>query len=114
MTKKAQQKLGLLHCEDCGRLYSNPKYLCISCHSCHLKALESEGKGTIFTYTRIHVPFEEFGGEVPLLIGEIMLDEGIVHPGRIICGEEQQLKIGSPVIFNELNRDMDWFSIVTD
>jgi uncharacterized OB-fold protein len=108
----SKTKLIALKCDSCGKLYVPPRYLCGECENTEFSEIVLEGKGEVYTYTTIRMPFEEFEDEAPYAFAEVKSDEGLVFPGRFTNEGEKELKIGSKVSFAKRNRGVNWFELV--
>ena len=103
--------LKLLQCNDCGRLYVPPKYLCTDCDTSDISEVPSRGQGEVYSYTIIHMTFEEFAAEAPYAFGEMKLEEGLVVPGRFTNEGEKTLEIGAKVAFVNWHKGANWFQL---
>ena len=67
----------LRHCDACGRDHYYPRPFCPSCWSDAVSWREASGRGTVYTYSVVHVndlpPFNE---RVPYVAAIVELDEG--------------------------------------
>jgi uncharacterized OB-fold protein len=86
------------HCNACGRDYFYPRPFCPTCWSDDVEWKEASGRGTLYTYSIVHVndlpPFNE---RVPYIAAIVELDEG----PRVMTNVEgtpfDQLRIGAAV-----------------
>lgn len=93
----------LQKCQDCGRLQFLPRPVCINCFSRNLGWQQSEGTGTIYSFTEVFVPVrpgprkqvEESG--VPIVFAAIDLDEGVRAMSEIVDCRPDEVKIGGRV-----------------
>jgi uncharacterized OB-fold protein len=96
------------HCNACGRDYFYPRPFCPTCWSDDVEWKEASGRGTLYTYSIVHVndlpPFNE---RVPYIAAIVELDEG----PRVMTNVEgtpfDQLRIGAAV-------EVDWKPISDD
>jgi uncharacterized OB-fold protein len=83
-------------CLDCGTRYFPPRDRCPGCLGAHLEWIEVAGRGTLHSWTEVHMSSADF--ETPFLLGLIDLDGGI---GRLTAPIDEarpdELRIGMPV-----------------
>jgi uncharacterized OB-fold protein len=101
-----------LRCNGCGKLYVPPRYLCDECGDSEFSEVELEGKGEVYSYTIIRMPFEEFQDEAPYAFAELKSDEGLTFPGRFTNEAEKKLEINSRVSFVRRDRGINWFELI--
>lgn len=100
------------HCQDCGRYYVPPVYLCGACGSNHIEEAYLNGKGKLATYTIIRTPPLGFEGQCPYTVAIFELDEGLKVPGRITNDPtSNDLKLFTPVSFVERRGGVYWFQL---
>ncbi|GIW41998.1 MAG: hypothetical protein KatS3mg076_2575 [Candidatus Binatia bacterium] len=86
-------------CEDCGEYFYPRRRICAQCMSDRMTNVELEGRGTLFSYTFVHIPLfgstnvehaEGYG------VGQIDLPEGprIQAP---LAGKREDFRIGQEV-----------------
>ena len=87
----------------CGKLYFPPRDVCV-CGSTEMKPLTFSGRGTIISYTAIHVGPAGFERETPYNVALVKLDEGPVISGVIV---DDKIEIGQHVrsIFRRVHTD---------
>ncbi len=90
-------------CSSCGAVYALPSGVCYSCGGNEMEWTHITGKGTLISYTVIHIAPDEFQAEVPYYIGIVELDEDT----RITCRlkgfdpeKPEEVKLGIPVIID--------------
>jgi hypothetical protein len=84
-------------CKNCNTSYFPPRIVCKNCgRKSKLVERQFSGNGTIYSFTRIRVPPDDFKDDAPYTVGLIKLDEGPMVEGHIIdnCAE---VKIGGKV-----------------
>ncbi|WP_254762771.1 Zn-ribbon domain-containing OB-fold protein [Natrinema marinum] len=82
---------------DCGNRQLYPRAVCTDCGAEDPPFEESEGVGTIYTYTVCHVPGEPgFGDRTPYVVGAIELAEG-PRLLAMIDADPDDLEVGTPV-----------------
>lgn len=112
MSKKdSEMKLRALQCNGCQKLYVPPRFHCSHCGKGEFSEVNLEGKGEVYSFTIIRMPFEEFLEEAPYAFAEVKLDEGLVVPGRFTNEKEKEIKIGSRVSFMKGERGVNWFEL---
>jgi uncharacterized OB-fold protein len=71
-----QHKLLIQRCDGCGELRHPPRPMCPQCNSLHWTAVESAGRGTVFSFVMPqHPPYTWF--EYPYIAVLVDLDEGV-------------------------------------
>jgi uncharacterized OB-fold protein len=92
-------KFLMRHCNACGRDHYYPRPFCPTCWSEDVSWKEASGRGTVYTYSVVHVndlpPFPE---RVPYVAAIVELDEG----PRVMTNIEglpfEDLRCGLPVV----------------
>ena len=96
------------HCNACGRDYFYPRPFCPTCWSDDVDWKQASGRGTLYTYSVVHVndlpPFSE---RVPYVAAIVELDEGPRVMTNIEGTPFDQLRIGATV-------EVDWKPISED
>jgi uncharacterized OB-fold protein len=87
----------VLKCSSCGKLYVPPVYFCKSCRSEKLEETETPGKGTIYTYSTVHIPLASLQKEAPYTVAIVDIEGGCRITGRIIESPQDRLSIGASV-----------------
>jgi uncharacterized OB-fold protein len=90
--------LKMVWCEKCDKYYVPPKYICANCGSSVLKEKSTEGKGEIYSFTKIYYPPLAYSQQGPYEIAIIKLRNGTKLLARIV-DKEGSLKIGQEVTF---------------
>jgi hypothetical protein len=90
-------------CEHCNISYFPPRMVCPSCNS-ELKKIPFSGKGTIESFTIVHIPLVGFETQVPYAVGIIRLEEGTKITGQIV-DNIRNIEIGKKVevVFRKLS-----------
>jgi len=93
-----ERKFLLRHCNACGRDHYYPRPFCPTCWSDDLSWKEASGRGTLYTYSIVHVndlpPFNE---RVPYVAAIVELDEGPRVMTNVEGVEFEALRIGMPL-----------------
>ncbi len=87
-----KRKLMVQKCKDCGEVFFPPRARCPICLSKEFLWIELSGRGTLYSWTEIHMP--PLAVEKPYVLGIIDLEERV---GRIITrvdARPEELKIG--------------------
>jgi uncharacterized OB-fold protein len=92
----AQGKLLVQRCMDCGRLRHPPGPVCPRCTSLRWDTLESQGRGSVYSFVVNHHP-QAPGFEYPLVVALVELDEGFRLVGGIAGVDPPDVSIGMPV-----------------
>lgn len=81
-----QGSLAVQRCTDCGERQLYPRELCRHCWSRDLTMEDSGGTGTLYSYTRCHVPGRpSYGDETPYVVALVELDLPAENPsGRAV------------------------------
>jgi uncharacterized protein len=64
-----------LRCNN-GHTTAPPRHSCSTCRSTELKTIELTGRGTVISFTVVHVKSQEFPLETPFILALTRLDEG--------------------------------------
>ncbi|MCI0453462.1 MAG: OB-fold domain-containing protein [Candidatus Dadabacteria bacterium] len=100
----------VLQCSSCGKIHSIPGYHCKSCKSEKLDETEVPGKGTLYTYSTVHVPLATHEKEAPYTVAIIELEGGCKITGRIL-GTVDKLSVGLLVEVNEIKDEVYIFRL---
>ncbi len=85
-------------CETCGTHFFPPRNWCPTCRrKSDIKKEIPSGKGTIYSYSILHVPQEGFELEVPYVLAIIELEEGAKLTAQVCDVNFEDLHIGMPV-----------------
>ena len=79
-------------CKQCGQIIFPRREACLNCLGQDLEVTYLSQKGTLYTYTIVHMPSEHF--EPPYAVGWIELPEGVKIFSQIRGWQETPLKIG--------------------
>lgn len=93
-----QHRLVIRQCKACGASHFMPRLLCPTCWSDQLEWVDSQGRGTVHTFSVVHrAPTPDFGAHVPYVIAMIDLDEGPRMFANIVGDDALQVAIGERV-----------------
>ena len=103
-------RLLVQRCIECGRAGSYPRCACPHCWSERLRFETASGRGEIVSWSLVHRPnHESFLTEVPIVIAEIALAEGVRLIARVV-GAPDSLRPGAAV---ELVADPERYPLPT-
>ena len=90
--------LSMQRCETCGRLQFYPRPVCTACFSTQLSWQPVSGTGVVEAFTLVRVPVREaFRPDVPIMLAEIQLREGVRMISRIVGAPEDGIHVGDEV-----------------
>lgn len=98
-------KLLVQHCKECESNIFFPKKVCPECWSKNLTWIESSGKAIVYSFTEMIDMVEPvFWVDVPYIIAQVDLEEGIPMTTRIVNCKIENVKIGMEVeiVFEKL------------
>ena len=106
----AQGKLMAGKCTKCGKIHLPPRTLCDNCFSQEFTWTEISGKGTLLTFSVIHIAPQQFQPLAPYAVGIVQLENGLKLPGMISGATPEQLHIGMPLTidFGTCNTAQAW------
>jgi hypothetical protein len=88
--------LRVQRCRDCEGYVFIPQPVCTHCFGAALEWVESSGRGTVYSFTRVHrPPRPEF--EVPYTVAIIELEEGWHMLSNIVECAIEDVRVGMPV-----------------
>lgn len=91
-------RLLLRSCGGCGLAFFYPRPLCPYCWSTDLAWKPTAGTGTVVSFSCIHRPnHPSFLDEVPIVLAEIRLTEGLPLLARIVGGDAGAVHSGMAV-----------------
>ena len=96
----SEKKFMGLKCKDCGAYILPPKSICKKCGSREFEWVELSGKGSLYTFTVIHVAAKRFLNDAPFVVGVVQLEEGPRITARIIGvdpNKPETIKTGMPL-----------------
>jgi uncharacterized protein len=90
--------LSVQRCGSCGRLQFYPRPVCVACFGRALEWQPVSGRGRIHSFTLVRAPqHPAFRPDVPIVLAEIELDEGVRMLSRIVGAETAAVALGAPV-----------------
>lgn len=93
----AEHRLMAAKCNKCGTTQLPPRPACTKCMSKDQQWISVNPKGTLLTYTIIHVATKEFESKAPYALGIVKFDNGGQLLGMIRDIEPTKLQIGMTV-----------------
>lgn len=85
-------------CADCGKVHYYPRPFCPHCWSEAVSLTPASGKGTLYTYSVVHMndlpPFREW---LPYVAAVVDLEEGVRLTTNIVGCDPADLKVGMAV-----------------
>ena len=92
-----EHKLMAAKCNKCGTIQLPPRPACTKCMSKDQQWISVNPKGTLLTYTVIHVAPKEFESKAPYALGIVKFDNGGQLLGMIRDIEPTKLQVGMTV-----------------
>ncbi len=93
-------ELLLQRCKNCSTYIWYPRHICINCGSRELEWVKASGRGKVYSYTIVRQVIgnsPEFSKEIPFVVAEIELDEGVRICSNIVGVKPEDVSIGMPV-----------------
>jgi uncharacterized OB-fold protein len=91
-------RLLLKRCDACGRAHHYPRPFCPHCWSHDVRWEPASGRGTVYTFSTVHVnDLPPFGEKVPYTVAIVELDEGPRLMTNLVETDGVELHIGMPV-----------------
>ncbi len=91
-----EQKLLIQRCTVCGTLRHPPRPMCPKCRSLEWDAIESSGRGTVYSFVMPHEPRFPFF-EYPYIVVLVQLDEGVRLVSNLCDIVPADVTVGMPV-----------------
>lgn len=106
-----ERRLVIQQCQKCKTYWHPPQYQCQTCESRDLKWEPVSGKGSIYSYTRIHdSPLKAFLPALPYCVVHVELAEQpwLLYTCNMASTDLDDIRIGAPVevMFEEISRGM--------
>lgn len=93
-------------CTNCNELNQKPVFVCPYCGHDEFTDKELSGKGSVYTYTNVHMGFGEMAEHAPYSLAIIELDEGLRLTSVIEDNKDvESMKIGVKVELSGYNKD---------
>lgn len=85
-------------CENCGDSHFPPRVVCPYCLSDDVDLCESDGTGSIYSFTVVHVEYHPtWGSNTPYCNALVDLDDGPVVFGNVLDCDPEALSVGASV-----------------
>jgi len=92
-------RLVLPRCGRCGRFRWPPGPICPGCRMAGAEWVDSPGRGTVYSWVVVHVPFAEaLVDQLPYAVGLIQLAEGVRLVSTIEGCDPAAIEAGMPVV----------------
>ncbi len=91
-----ENRLLIQRCTECGVLRQPPRPMCPGCTSLSWDAVESSGRGTVYSFVMPQYPPMRFM-EYPYIVALIELDEGVRLVSNLCDVEPADVQTGMPV-----------------
>ncbi|MFB6211209.1 MAG: Zn-ribbon domain-containing OB-fold protein [Halobacteriales archaeon] len=106
----AEERLLFQQCGECGGKQLVPRSWCSYCGEDDIEWVESEGEGTVYSFTIIRqaASLPAFEEDIPYVVAYVELDEGVRVCTNIVGCEPDDIEIGMPVEvrFDHVNDDI--------
>ncbi|HHQ48510.1 MAG TPA: Zn-ribbon domain-containing OB-fold protein [Acidobacteria bacterium] len=91
-------RLEAARCTSCGTISYPPRVVCPGCRGTSFETVALSRKGTVVTFTVVHVPPAGFEGQAPLILALVELEDGVRTMVQIAdVADPSEVKIGMPV-----------------
>lgn len=91
-----ENKLLIQQCDGCGTLRHPPRPMCPHCRSLDWTAIESSGRGTVYSYVMPHQPRFPFF-DYPYVVALVELEEGVRLVSNLTDIDPADITVGMPV-----------------
>jgi hypothetical protein len=81
-------------CRGCNEHFFGEVVLCRKCSGRDLESIELGARGTLYSYTIVHVPPPGWKGEVPYVLGQVELPSGPHVLARVMGCQHERLRVG--------------------
>ncbi|OBF84380.1 nucleic acid-binding protein [Mycobacterium sp. 852002-51163_SCH5372311] len=89
-------KVLIQRCDGCGELRHPPRPMCPTCRSLDWDAVESSGRGTVYSYVMPHHPRFPFF-DYPYIVVLVELEEGVRLVSNLTDIDPSDVTVGMPV-----------------
>jgi len=104
-----ERKLMAVKCRSCVNLFLPPRNVCPRCFSTNLEWTELDEKGTLLTYTVIHVPPSQFQSVAPYALGIVEFEDGVHLLGMIRGVKQEEIMVGMDLTVDfDTNTPSQW------
>ncbi len=91
-----EHTLLIQRCNGCQAVRNPPQPMCPRCRSLDWEAIESSGRGTVYSYVMPHQPQFPFF-DYPYIVALIQLDEGVRIVSNLTDIDPVDVQVGMPV-----------------
>jgi uncharacterized OB-fold protein len=92
-------ELLIQHCNGCGKSVFYPRPICPHCWSDRLENRRAIGHGKVVSFSLVYRPNDPaFKDEVPIVLAEIALAEGVLILARLISCDAAKVRSGLAVV----------------
>ena len=84
-------------CRSCGAHFLGAQRFCVNCTSDEVEPVELSKKGTLNSYTVVWAPPQGWKGDVPYILGQVGLPEGVSVLSEVVDLPREEIKIGMPM-----------------
>ena len=102
-------RLLIQRCVACGRAQHYPRAFCAACWSDEVTWEEASGRGTLYTWSTVHMnDLAPFAERVPYIAAAVDLDEGPRLMTNIVEADPGDLRVGMAVtvVFRALDEEV--------
>ncbi len=94
-------------CTGCGKLHFPPRLVCDACGYREFEKATLPRRGTLLTWTVIHVAPPEYSLETPYVVGIVELAGGVRLTCQVADCDPEELTVGAPLelVFRRLKED---------
>ncbi|MEM2942434.1 MAG: Zn-ribbon domain-containing OB-fold protein [Candidatus Bathyarchaeia archaeon] len=88
-------------CQDCKTIMVPPRMVCVGCRGERLRWSQMSGKGSLETFTIVHVAPAFLKDKAPYAVGIVKLEEGPMITARLVgldVLEPETFQIGMPLV----------------
>lgn len=98
-----ERRLTFQLCDACNASVFYPREVCPQCLSSRLKWKTSSGKGTVYSFTRVHRGPPAPGLKAPYVVALVELEEGFRMLAPLTGAGTDAVSVGSPVEFTVMD-----------
>lgn len=93
------KRVNIFKCNSCDYYSISKKYICPKCRKGKFEEVKAESKGTVYSFTDIHMGPADFASLTPYTIALVQLDGVNV---KITVRMKEPVQIGDPVDLHEI------------
>ncbi len=84
-------------CKSCGAHFFGSRRFCVNCTSDEVEPVELSKQGTLSSYTVVWAAPGGWTGDVPYILGQVRLPEGVGILSEVVELPREDIKIGMPL-----------------